>query len=301
MKRKILLRALCAAATLPLILCGCGKQKTTPGRFDSSPDYIPHPDPQTVGDAYPDKTVGFQLEEPAAGEEIAVLVTSMGEIYIRLFPEAAPKAVENFKGLINKGAYNGIIFHRVIEGFMIQGGDTENQDGTGGKSIWEDDFEDEFDKKLLNLRGSLAMANSGVNTNGSQFFINQATADDFDRENFNYDETYKNAKESYDTYKRQNPQILGQYPTLASFIEANGGIYPLEYAVPEEVWELYGRTGGNINLDGAFRESGGHTVFGQVFKGMDVVDKIAAVETDSSDKPVTDVTIVSARIEKYRK
>ena len=75
----------------------------------------------------------MQLEMPEEGEEIAVLETSMGTIRIRLFPEEAPKTVQNFKDLIQKGYYNGLTFHRVIEDFMIQGGDP-NGDGTGGKS-----------------------------------------------------------------------------------------------------------------------------------------------------------------------
>ena len=86
------------------------------------------------------KEVGYQLEKPADGEEIAVLHTSMGDIRIRLFPDAAPKAVENFKGLINDGYYNGIVFHRVIDNFMIQGGDP-TATGSGGESIWGEPFE----------------------------------------------------------------------------------------------------------------------------------------------------------------
>ena len=118
------------------------------------------------------KEVGYQLEKPADGEEIAVLHTSMGDIRIRLFPDAAPNAVENFKGLINDGYYNGIVFHRVIDNFMIQGGDP-TATGSGGESIWGEPFEDEFNTNLINLRGALSMANSGVDTNGSQFFIVQ--------------------------------------------------------------------------------------------------------------------------------
>ena len=103
------------------------------------------------------QTVGYQLDPPEAGEEIAVLTTNMGEIKIRLFPDVAPKAVENFTTHIKEGYYDGLTFHRVIEGFMIQGGDP-NGDGTGGESIWGEPFEDEFSENLLNLRGSLAMA-----------------------------------------------------------------------------------------------------------------------------------------------
>lgn len=293
------LRMICLAAALCLLVTGCSKTKDPGSKFYL--DEPAKPEAQEVSTAYADKALGFQLEAPAEGEKVAVLTTNYGDIYIRLFPEAAPKTVENFIGLIEKGAYNDIIFHRVINDFMIQGGDTEYQNGTGGKSIWGGKFEDEFDSKLLNLRGSLAMANSGVNTNGSQFFINQATAGAFDRDQFSYDKTYKYFKENYEYSKTQNAQLIQSYPTLSSFIEANGGINPLDYTVPEEVWKLYEENGGNINLDGAFRASGGHTVFGQVFQGMDVVDKIAAVETDENNKPTTEVKITSAKIIEYSK
>ena len=102
---------------------------------------------------------------------VAVIKTNMGTIEIELFPDKAPKTVENFVGLANKGYYNGVIFHRVIDKFMIQGGDPTGT-GRGGESIWGKSFEDEFDPSLkFDEPGILAMANAGPNTNGSQFFI----------------------------------------------------------------------------------------------------------------------------------
>ena len=114
-----------------------------------------------------------QLEHPKAGDLIAVMHTTMGDIKIRLFPDQVPKTVENFTTHAKNGYYNGVLFHRVISGFMIQGGDPQ---GTGmvGESIWGGPFADEFDVDLHNLRGALSMANAGPNTNGSQFFIVQA-------------------------------------------------------------------------------------------------------------------------------
>jgi len=105
---------------------------------------------------------------------VAVLETNVGTIELKLYPEKSPLAVENFIGLIKKGYYNGVIFHRVIKGFMIQGGDPTGT-GRGGESIWGKVFKNEnspnlvFDKPFL-----LAMANAGPNTNGSQFFITTA-------------------------------------------------------------------------------------------------------------------------------
>lgn len=105
-----------------------------------------------------------------------LLSTTLGDITLELFPEAAPKAVENFVGLTEKWYYDGIIFHRVIRDFMIQCGDPT---GTwmGGKSLWMRAFEDEFlDASLTHKKGVISMANAGRNTNGSQFFI--VTAED---------------------------------------------------------------------------------------------------------------------------
>jgi len=112
--------------------------------------------------------------EVAANEALVVMNTTMGPIKIKLFPEQAPKTVENFLTHAENGYYDGIIFHRVIKDFMIQGGDPTGT-GTGGESIYGDSFEDEFTMDLFNLRGALSMANAGPNTNGSQFFIVQAS------------------------------------------------------------------------------------------------------------------------------
>jgi len=102
------------------------------------------------------------------------LHTNQGVIRIRLFPEHAPKTAENFLGLIGQGYYDGIIFHRVIAEFMIQGGDPTGT-GRGGQSLWGKPFADECTPELrFTKKGLLAMANAGPNTNGSQFFITTA-------------------------------------------------------------------------------------------------------------------------------
>ncbi|MEK4486835.1 peptidylprolyl isomerase [Psychrobacillus sp. FSL H8-0484] len=112
--------------------------------------------------------------EVASNEALVIMNTSIGAIKIKLFPELAPKTVENFLTHAENGYYDGIIFHRVIEDFMIQGGDPTGT-GMGGESIYGEEFEDEFSMNLFNLRGALSMANAGPNTNGSQFFIVQAS------------------------------------------------------------------------------------------------------------------------------
>ncbi len=103
----------------------------------------------------------------------ATIKTNRGDMTFVLFPEIAPKAVENFTTHAKNGYYNGLIFHRVIKDFMIQGGDPMGT-GIGGESIWGTPFEDEFSVEAHNYYGALSMANAGPSTNGSQFFIVQA-------------------------------------------------------------------------------------------------------------------------------
>ena len=181
-----------------------------------------------------------QLAAPASGDTIVTMtVQGFGDIKMRLFPDKAPKAVENFTELAKQGYYDGVTFHRVMNDFMIQGGDPTGT-GSGGESVWGGSFEDEF-TDLVPIRGALCMANSGANTNGSQFFIVQTA-------------------QTYEAYLDQ----FGLNDAQKKLFKENGGTPWLYQA---------------------------HTVFGQVYEGMDVVDQIAAVETDSNDKPVTDVII----------
>ncbi len=118
-----------------------------------------------------------QVALPAAGDTVATINTTKGTIKVKLFPEETPKTFENFTTHAKNGYYDGIIFHRVIKDFMIQGGDPEGT-GRGGESIWGHSFEDEFHPDLHNIRGALCMANAGPNTNGSQFFIVQCKSCD---------------------------------------------------------------------------------------------------------------------------
>ncbi len=200
----------------------------------------------------------IQLEEPQQGQKIATIsVEGMGDIKIMLFPEQAPKTVENFVSLAQEGYYDGVVFHRVIDDFMIQSGDPTGT-GSGGHSIWNRAFEDEFDEKLYCFRGALCMANSGADTNGSQFFIVQnpeVEESDFD--------------ESVDYHKEQGRGLT---------------------SYPSNVKEAYLEQGGTPNLDGM------HTVFGQVIEGMDIVDEISSVETNDNDKPLTNIRIETVTI-----
>ncbi|MFP4697967.1 MAG: peptidylprolyl isomerase [Eubacteriales bacterium] len=154
-----------------------------------------------------------------------VFIKDYGVIKIRLFPNIAPKAVENFTSLSEKGYYNGVIFHRVIKDFMIQGGDPTGT-GAGGESIWGEPFEDEFAKDAFPYRGALCMANAGPNTNGSQFFIVQLgdARDDFimQMENSGFPEDIINKYKKYGgtpwLYRRHT--VFGQVVSGMDVVDA---------------------------------------------------------------------------------
>lgn len=228
----------------------------------------------------------LQLAPLQQGEELAILHTSMGDIKLRFFPNEAPKAVENFITHAKAGYYDGVIFHRVIEDFMIQGGDPQGT-GTGGESIWGEGFENEFAMGLRHFRGALSMAHSALpNSNGSQFYIVQNN----------------NLNDSYSTYFKELREK--QNETLA---EAEGGKSVLVKEIfPTAALDEYLENGGTPHLDFTFNENG-HTVFGHVVEGMDIVDAIAAVKVEDLPmddpgygRPVNDVVINSISFEIYQ-
>ena len=313
--KKMILSALCivTVGSVAFGAAGCGKNTT--GSSSQSSDTSS--EKTTEAASYPpidvEKTtkkdakvykdtknkVGYQLDKPSAGEQVAIMHTSMGDISLRFFPEAAPKTVENFITHAKDGYYDNLLFHRVIDDFMIQGGDPLGN-GTGGESIYGDSFEDEFSDHLFNIRGSVSMANSGQDTNGSQFFINQA-----DKDVFNQERDGLKGWEYYEQYWKLSYPGLCQYYAIGGeeyemFIAQRGSFLLDTDLISDEVKKLYEENGGNPNLDGAFNACDkGHTVFAQVYEGMDIVDKIAAVETDEYNKPVEDVTIKSIELKNY--
>ena len=195
-----------------------------------------------------------QMSEPKDGETIAILhIKNYGDVKVKFFEDVAPKAVENFITHAKEGYYDGLTFHRVINEFMIQGGDPEGT-GMGGESIWGKGFGTELDYSLVPYRGSLCMAMSSLpNSIGSQFFITQA-----------------HYNESVESYLKQ-----GGYP--------------------DALLEEYREYGGYLSLYLQY------TVFGQVFEGIEVIDKIAAVKTDDNDKPLENVIIESIEVTTYNK
>jgi peptidyl-prolyl cis-trans isomerase B (cyclophilin B) len=167
---------LAVAMMFLLTACGTGNEKQE-SQSNSAKNSTPKTEQKEGKNTVTNLTFPQLTTDVAEDERLVEMETSMGKIKIKLFPEVAPKAVENFLKHSEEGYYNGLIFHRVIKDFMIQGGDPEGN-GTGGESIYGEAFEDEFSNQLYNIRGALSMANSGANTNGSQFFIVQNTAVD---------------------------------------------------------------------------------------------------------------------------
>ncbi len=119
----------------------------------------------------------YATRDPEKGETVAIIHTNMGDIKMRFLDEIAPLATNSFVALAKEGRYDKTIFHRVINNFMIQCGDYTNFNGTGGASAYGVEFPNEVSEYASNVRGSVAMANAGPDTNGSQFYINQNHAD----------------------------------------------------------------------------------------------------------------------------
>jgi cyclophilin family peptidyl-prolyl cis-trans isomerase len=171
------------------------------------------------------KTEKMTKKEKTVNEKTpknVVLKTNRGDITIKILPNSAPKTVESFWKLSRDGKYDNVPFHRVIKDFMIQTGDYENKNGTGGKSWFGQPMKNEIDTKLTHKRGMVSMANAGPDTNGSQFFI--------------------------------------------------------------------------VHKDSAFLD-GNYSIFGEVIKGMDVVDAIAETKTMPGDRPVEEIVINNTDLE----
>lgn len=207
------------------LLMSCTPDGTISTRMDS---YATNSNMSTISNAMNDSLDGDvpQAQPPAKGEEIAVITTNMGVMKMRFFPEEAPLSVANFKALAKKGYYNGLIFHRVIKDFVIQGGDPTGT-GTAGETADGKPLKDEKNTSRTHIFGAVGMAKSSLPNSGtSQFYI------------------------------VVNPQ-------------------------------------GTHDLDG------GYTVFGQVFDGLNIAETISGVQTDSADKPVSNVTMQKVEILPY--
>ena len=200
---------------------------------------------------------------PEEGEKIAVItVKDYGVIKIKLFPEDAPKGVENFIGLAEMNYYDELIFHRVIPNFMIQGGDPKGN-GTGGKSIWGDKFEGGTSENLYHFTGAVAYANSNsTSTNGSQFYIVNTP----------------------DGYLDNTCAELNAYN-------------PTQYNWPGNVAAKYDEVGGVPFLDGGYTVFG--QVFEGMDVVRQIASVETSQEEGTEDKPLTQVLMETVRIEEY--
>ncbi len=228
--------AVLALACVCALMGGCGNTKKDSEQAGNG---------QAITDTVPAITTEFsdsaglpQFKEPADTDEVALIVTDCGNILVRFCPEGAPKAVENFVTHAKEKYYDGTVFHRTIEDFMIQGGDPEGT-GMGGESIWGEGFGVEATDNLFHFRGALAMAQSSLpNSIGSQFYIVQAG------------------------------EIPAPYLDMMRAGAFDNGVQG--YSYPASAIDRYASLGGYPWLDQ------GYTVFGQVLGGMEAVDKIAA-------------------------
>lgn len=216
-------------------------------------------------------SVTLQLSPLVPGEELAIMHTNHGDITLRFFPQEAPLAVENFKTQARNGVYDGLIFHRVIPGFMIQGGCPLGT-GTGGQSIFPEGLGLERSFNLHHFRGALATAHAGAGrTIGSQFYIVQN------------DELNPNSVADFEYLINIQDEIIGEF---------SGGrhIYVRDVH-PRDGLLYFIEQGGTPWLDWHWNPEGyGHTVFGHVVEGLSVVDSIVSVEAERN-RPVEDVII----------
>lgn len=228
MSKRIIALVMCVVLVCGA-LCGCGQKSVNLSKVDSAE---------------------IQFVQPEAGDTVATIKTNMGDIKVMLYPEYAPLAVENFVTHAQNGYYDGVVFHRVIEDFVIQSGDPDGT-GNGGNSIWSLPFSDEFSDNLHHYTGALSMANSGEDTNRSQFFIVTSLPKSITDE-------------------------------IAMLMEEAGW--------RDGIIDAYKQAGGAPNLD--YR----HTVFGQVYEGLEIAFDISYVKTDENDRPKEDVVIQTIEI-----
>ncbi len=170
----------------------------------------------------------IQFAQPQSGDTVAEITTDKGVIKAVLFPEIAPKAVASFTHLANGGYYDGVIFHRAVEGMLVQSGSFDGS-ATGGKSAWELEFEDEFSDSLHHYNGALSMANHGEDTNGSQFFFVTAQLGSLSDETLQQMADAGWRTEVQDAYKQAGglPSLDWRYTVFGQIYEGLGVAYDI--------------------------------------------------------------------------
>jgi peptidylprolyl isomerase len=254
--------------------------------------------------------LAISCNAPGDNEDTLVSVkTTLGDIKIRLY-DGTPIHRDNFIKLVRSGFYDGVSFHRIIEGFMIQGGDVATRTSKEGlhDSLSTYTIPAEFRSEYFHKKGALAAARQGNDVNpdmrssGTQFYIVQGkklTDPEINEMEQRINNNLKQAlftqllKATADSAQLSGkPLSAGEVQEIASMKMFNYFSNHSDFKVPEDQRLVYSTMGGVPRLDGTY------TVFGEVVEGLDVVDKIAAVQTDASDRPVNDVKILKMRIEK---
>ena len=247
--------------------------------------------------------------QTAGGDALVLLETSEGNIKVRLFGDT-PKHRDNFLKLVKEGYYNGVLFHRVINEFMVQTGDPDSKNAPAGKALGAGGPDYTLEAEIVypkhyHKRGALAAARQGDQVNPerrSQFYIvtgkayNDSTLKQMERQlqmmqkQQIFNELTKQHKDSIMAMRRNRDQAGLQklQDELVAITEQKAAENPA--ALTSEQREVYATQGGTPHLDNQY------TVFGEVVEGMDVVDKIEKAETDGRDRPVSDIRIISAKV-----
>jgi peptidylprolyl isomerase len=250
----------------------------------------------------------FSCTSPVSNENsIFSIKTTLGDIKIKLY-DGTPLHRDNFIKLINRGFYEGVSFHRIIKDFMIQAGDPATKSGNL-KAIQDTaniyTIPAEFNRLYFHKKGALAAAREGNEVNpemrssGTQFYIVQGTRYTDDeltqseqKINSNLKQSLFNKiiKETTDSINLSGKAVSdAEIQEIASFKMFQYLTSNKDFKIPEEQRNVYKNIGGTPRLDGAY------TVFGEVIEGLDVVDRIASVKTDSNDKPLEDIKIIKIK------
>lgn len=311
MTMKIRNKLICGTLAAVMLLGGCKENTTSGGSYVAPGDVTDSASNgganstagYTIESVKPKEIDGFRgnLEDvaPKSGDLIATFeIEGYGTIKAVLFPEAAPVGVENFQKLCDAGYYKGLKIHRVVSGFMFQGG-SANGNGTGGDALVNGGkFSIETAQNARHFYGALCYANAGADNNSTQFYIvNSKEPEDIDA--YGADEGQKSVDDAMKDLNENAHQV--DQARIDSFLKevkyTQNTVDFLKYAT-DEIKARYKEKGGTPSLDGNY------TVFGQVYEGFDVIDTLSAAEvTDNGSgeksKPVKDIIIKNVTVSTF--
>ena len=285
---------LCALLASCLALCGCSEVKDNSSADNTSSAAVS--DNGDTTDISAPVEGNIKDVELKNGDLIAEFnIEGYGVIKAKLYPDAAPVGVDNFKKLADKGFYNGLTIHRVYAGFMFQGG-SANGDGTGGDAADGGSFGVEINENMRHFYGALCYANAaGQNT--TQFYIvNSKEGEDI--KSYNLDNIRSTAGQAA-LYREMYQAGSMEYSYYDSMAKYYTNLEKMIVDASDEVVAKYKEVGGAASLDG------GYTVFGQVYEGFDVIDSISACKVKENasgelSQPVETITISSVTVSEYQ-